>query len=414
MEVFMHLIPSMTFSFLGMVLDGTFWLVVLLVGYLHWRQAKLKETLFGAQDHMPWYNTTLSLLFGLAGGFVGSVLMMVCGISISGIGVLYLWLVAIGLFLISPRYLCFSYAGGLLSISSILFGFPKIDVPNLMALVAVLHVVESLLILSSGHIGAIPVYTRNLRGELVGGFNLQRFWPLPIIALVMVSRSGYAGSVLNMPDWWPLISSGMAGMENMMYAGLGVFAALGYSDIAVTNSPQEKSRYSAALLAVYSISLLGLCILASRYPQLAVLPALFGPLAHEYTIVLGQNRELKGTPVYMHPSAGVMVLDILKGSVGKKLGLNSRDIILSINGLEVNDKYQVKEAVAINSWWTELEYTRGPEGEVRKGFARKKVGEPLGIILVPGPGDVANVKFNPGNSILGRLRPPKKGYQSVP
>lgn len=130
MEVFMHLIPSMTFSFLGMVLDGTFWLVVLLVGYLHWRQAKLKETLFGAQDHMPWYNTTLSLLFGLAGGFVGSVLMMVCGISISGIGVLYLWLVAIGLFLISPRYLCFSYAGDCFQSPAFFSVFPKLMFPT--------------------------------------------------------------------------------------------------------------------------------------------------------------------------------------------------------------------------------------------------------------------------------------------
>lgn len=414
MEVFLKLVPSIIVSFMAVLLDEMFWLVVLLVGYLHWRQAKLKETLFGAQDYMPWFNTTLSLLLGLAAGLLGSFLMVIFGISVSGVAVMYLWIIAIGLFMISPRYLCFSYAGGLLALFSILFGYPKIDVPNLMALVAILHIMESLLIFCSGHIGAIPVYTRNLRGELVGGFNLQRFWPLPIIILVMMSRTGHAGSVFNMPDWWPLITPGSVDVGNMMYAVFGISAALAYSDIAVTDSPRQKCRFSAALLAAYSLCLLALCVLASHYRELVLLPALFGPLAHEYTIVLGQNRELRGKPVYVHPSTGVMVLDVIKGSVGTKIGLAPRDVILSINGMEVNDKYQVKEALAINSWWTEMEYIIGAVGERKKGFVRKKVGEPLGIILVPGPGDVANVRFNPGNSILGRLWPPKKGYQSVP
>lgn len=405
MEVFLGLLPSIFISFLAILLDLKFWLVVLLVFYLHRRQANLKETLFGARDQMPWYNTTLSLFVGLAGGLLCSIMMMVFGITITGSGILYLWLIAMGLFLISPRYLCFSYAGGLLSLCSLLFGVPKINVPQMMALVAVLHMVESLLILTTGHLGAVPVYTRNSRGELVGGFNLQRFWPLPIVALTV--------SGMNMPDWWPLVTPDAAGVDDLLFMALPILAAMGYSDIAVANDPRQKSRYSAGILGVYSITLLLLCVLASRHPQLSVLPALFGPLAHEFTIVWGQRRELEGKPVYVHPSNGVMVLDVVKGSAAKKLGLTTRDIILSVNGMEVNDKYQLKEAAAIHSWWTELEYIEGASGKMKKDFIRKKVGEPLGLILVPGPGDVANVKFDPGNSLLGRLWPFKKSYQSV-
>ena len=409
MEVFVHLVPVVFISFLQVLLSPAFWLVTLLVGLLQHRQSKMRERLFGAYEQTPWYNTTLSMFFGFAGGLAASYLMVFFGISITDAGIGYLWLAAIGLMLISPRYLCFSYAGGLIAVSSILFGFPQVEVPQLMALVAVLHMAESFLIFLSGHLGAIPIYTRNQRGQLVGGFTLQRFWPLPIIAMTVVAQSGYSGSLFNMPEWWPLIRP-TGGLANLMYLLLPVLAALGYSDIALTNSPRQKSKQTAGLLALYSLSLLGLSVAASYFRQFAIVPALFAPIAHEFTIILGQNRELNGKPAYLHPPKGVMVLEAINGSVGQRLGLSSKDIILTINGMEVNDKYQAGEAIRINSWWTELEYLDGRTGERKQGMLRKKVGEVLGVILVPGPGDIANIKFRPDRSFLGRLLP-KNDYQ---
>lgn len=409
MEVFLRLVPVVLVSFLQVLLSPVFWGVALLVGFLQHRQGKMREALYGAGDQGVLYNTTVSLLYGLAGGLVGSFLMVLLGISVSDAGIGYLWLVAVGLMLISPRYLCFSYAGGLIALSSILLGFPKVDVPQLMGLVAVLHMIESLLIYFSGHLGAVPVYTRNQRGELVGGFNLQRFWPLPIIALTVIAQSNFTGSWFSMPDWWPLIRPG-AGMDNLMYLLLPILAALGYSDIAISCSPREKTRYSAGLLALYSISLLALSAAASHIPSLSIFPALFAPVAHELTIVLGQNRELKGKPLYIHPPEGVMVLEAVKGSLGHRLGLAAGDVILKINGLAVNDKVQAGEAMALNAWWTELDYRDGRTGENRQILERKKVGEPLGVILVPGPGDTANIRYNPGRSFLGRLSF-NKGYR---
>ena len=242
---------------------------------------------------------------------------------------------------------------------------------------------------------------------------MQRFWPLPLTglwALVVPEGSEMLTGGIAMPDWWPLVKPA-GNLENMLFALLPVLAALGYSDVAIANSPQEKGRHSALLLAVYSISLLGLSIVASHYRHLAIIPALFAPVAHEFTIVLGQNRELNGKPIYIHPEKGIMVLETIKGSIGSKMGLNTRDIILSINGMEVNNKCQVTEAVAIHGWWTEMEYRDSKTGEIKQRFTRKKVGEPLGIIFVPGPGDVANVKFNPDNSFISRIWPHKKDCQ---
>ena len=413
MEVFWHLLPIVLVSFLQVLLSPVFWGVALLVGYIQLRQEKMRASLYGNQSSAAWYNVAVSLAYGLAGGLAGSYLMVFLGVSISGAGIGYLWLVAVGLMLISPRYLCFSYAGGLISLSSLLFGFPKVEVPQLMGLVAVLHMVESLLIFFSGHIGAVPVYARNRRGELVGGFNLQRFWPLPIVALTIIAQAGYSGELLNMPEWWPLIRPA-SDPKGLMYLLLPVLAALGYSDVAITSSPQDKTKHSAAMLALFSIVLLGLSVAASFYKSLAILPALFAPVAHELTILIGQNRELNGQPLYVHPPEGVMVLEAKAGSLADRFGLRAKDIILKINGMPVNDKYLTAEAMAVNAWWTELEYRDAMTGEIKSRLERKKVGESLGAVLAPGPGDTANVSFNYGNSFLSRFLPNKDSRQRTP
>ena len=130
---------------------------------------------------------------------------MVLGISINDLGILYLWVLAVLLMLINPRFLCFSYAGGLLALFSLFTGYPKLNIPALMGLVAVLHLVESALILASGHSGSLPVYVRNRFGRVVGAFNLQKFWPVPLAIIAI----GYIGPQLpRMPGWWPLLGTG--------------------------------------------------------------------------------------------------------------------------------------------------------------------------------------------------------------
>jgi len=405
MELLFKLLPAVFQAFLTSIFHPMFFVVLLLIAFLHRRQAKLKEALFGFRDETMWHHTLISLFFGLVGGLVGSYLMVLFGISITEIGIGYLWMVAVGLMLINPRFLCFSYSGGLISLSYILFDFPKVDVPQLMGLVAILHMIESLLILVSGHMGAIPIYARNASGKVVGGYNLQRFWPIPIVALVIVPTASFPGEWFNMPGWWPLIKPDIPGdLDTAIYVMYPVLAALGYGDLAVTRLPQEKSRHSASVLGVYSVSLLCLSVLASHYKSLSFLPALFGPLVHELTIKMGQRSELKGTPVFINPPEGVMVLEVLRGSVAERLGLKPRDVIRNINGLAVNNKMELLGAFSVNSWWTELEYLDADTGEIKTGVARKKIEEPLGVILVPGMDDRPNVNFRTQGILVGKLK----------
>ncbi|GAW93176.1 PDZ/DHR/GLGF domain-containing protein [Calderihabitans maritimus] len=390
-----QILPMILVAFGQALSNPLFWLVVLLVGAQYRRFAQTKQRLFGVTDEPVWQHTLLATFHGLLGGLLGSFLMILVGISLSQIPIVWLLILAFSLMLISPRFLCFSYAGGIISLSSILLGFPKTDVPHLMGLVAILHMVESILILISGHLGALPVYTRNVTGRVVGAFNLQKFWPIPIVALLAVPLTGQVNpaDMVQMPDWWPLIRPMHAGnLDNVIYAILPVIAGLGYGDLAVTSVPQRKSRISAFNLAVYSL-LLGLSVFASYYPVFSIVPALFGPLGHEYIIKLGQRRELNGKPLYVAPPEGVMVLDVLRSSPAASMGLKSGDILISVNGYRVNSRYDLAEALAISPFFVEVDFISFDQKQFVRRQGRKPVDEPFGVILAPEPYDSPHVEF---------------------
>lgn len=397
MELWVNLILQIFRQIFSLGFLFYFLFAIAIVGFMYLRVDKAKGQLFGIHGKSGgniWQDVLKATGLGLAGGILGSILMVVAGVTLNHIGIGYLWLVAIILFLINPRYLCFSYAGGLLSISYLLTGFPQIEVPQLMGLVAVLHLVESILILASGHLGALPVYARQ-HDKIVGGFNLQRFWPIPLVVMFIIpvtSLNNPGHNLIPMPDWWPLIRSPLAADSNVLYTMLPVVAALGYGDLALTDTPEGKSRWSAERLAVYSVVLLLLSILASHYGWMAWLAALFGPLGHEYLIIKGQQRELVGKPLYYAPEQGVMILDVYPGSPAAKMGLASGDILFSINGEPVNNKWDIVRLLSYRPVYLSIDYLRG--GKLWRTQGRCPVNGELGIVWVPEIGDKSQVQFN--------------------
>ncbi|MGI6452526.1 MAG: PDZ domain-containing protein [Syntrophomonadaceae bacterium] len=273
-------------------------------------------------------SAVVSTLLGLVGGLLGSAILIIVGIDLASIGIAYLWLIALVLMLFSPRFLCFAYAGGILAIISLLIGYPRINIPQLMGLIAILHMVESLLIVLSGHLNPVPVYIKKA-GYLRGGFNLQKFWPIPLLAMVGTGYDPTAGSLL-MPEWWPLV--GRQANEVVVFAILPVLAILGYGEVTTTATPENRAKKSAGYLFLYSLTLLFLAIIADKHSQLVILPTLFSPLGHELVIWLGIREEVNKRPIYTKPPLGIMVLDLVPGSVAKKAGIKSLDVLFSIDG----------------------------------------------------------------------------------
>ncbi|MQL53497.1 PDZ domain-containing protein [Desulfofundulus thermobenzoicus] len=381
---FNQVLPLILFSLIQVFLDPLFWVVVLLVALQYRRMARVKHNFFGIPAGGVWQDTLAAAGYGLLGGLLGSVLMVFIGLTLSGSGLIYLWPVAILLMLINARFLCFAYAGGLLALTKLLFGFPELNIAQVLALVAVLHMVESMLILTSGHLGAVPAYFKTPGGRVVGGFTLQRFWPIPIVALAVVGPAAVQQGV-SMPDWWPLLKPEVSGNPaDLVYTLIPVVAGLGYGDLAVSRRPGEKSRLSALFLGVYSLTLLLLAVLAQYHRPFALLAALFSPLGHEMVIYIGKRVEFQRSPLFVPPVRGVGVLDVVPDTPAWRAGIRSGDVVLSLNRWPVNSRAELQMLLPAAGMPVEVEFLHGPQQVFHRTVAFPgPAGRPFGLLAVP-------------------------------
>jgi hypothetical protein len=376
--------------------EPIFWMIIALVGYQYWQLQKSQTRMFGVCGFSLSQQILLAVMLGSIGGMLGSFLLTVVGINVDQLGLAYIWPVAIVLMAVNMRFLCFAYAGGLVALSKVLFGWPAVNVSQVLVLVAILHITESILIAISGYYGSMPVILRRKNGQLVGAFNLQNFWPLPLLLMsaVAIPQLNVPDSVLAMPDWWPLlpITKSLPEGHIWMYAMVSVVAALGYTDIAVASSPQMRRRKSALHLAAYSILLLALALLSVQYQWLQGVAAVVSFAGHELLIQMDNRQELEGVPRYVPPARGLMVLDTVVDTPALKAGVKSGDILLQLHNMDINTREQLAEAITFAPAEFILQILRNGHS-IDKKVTFSKGQRMLGVILVPEGNEIYYVQM---------------------
>ena len=413
---FGEIIPLMLARFVGVLFNPLFWVVVLLVGLQYRRMESMREIMFGFPKGRAWPHALMAVGFGLIGGLVGSMIMIFIGLTLTGSGLIYLWVVAIVLMFINARFLCFAYAGGIVALSNLIFGFPQVHIPQLLALVAILHMVESFLILWSGHLAAVPAYFKHPGGKVVGGYTLQKFWPIPLVALMVTVGPALPETGVNMPDWWPMIKPALdVDPSKLSYLLIPVVAGLGYGDLAVARNPREKSRLSALFLAGYSVVLLALALASAQSQFLLVVAILFSPLGHELIIYLGKQVEFNAKPIYVPRWEGLAMLDVYPDSPAWRAGLRSGDVVISVSGVPVNRAEHLVAAMELaGTWPVEMVYLSGEPPRYRRELLSTTGGvRGLGLLPVP-QGDEEHYTDLNTASPLARWWRSKMGPKSGP
>ncbi|HEX6988832.1 MAG TPA: PDZ domain-containing protein [Bacillota bacterium] len=386
-----------------------FWLLTAFTAMQYRRLAETERALYGRTRIHVFPATARALAHGLLGGVLASYLLVFTGVALGGNDLAYLWPVALLLMLLQPRFLCFSYAATLVSLSSLLTGWPQVNIPGLVGLVAVLHVVEGILVWLGGDRGALPVSIRHRDGDVVGGFHVQRFWPVPLVAVLGMSLPpALQGEAIAMPDWWPLL-----GLSEQALAAQGLTlvlwpaaAALGYSDVAVSVEPLARSRRAAGHLLLYSLTLLLLAIAASRWAPLLWVAAVASGGLHEWMIQAGLRSEFGGQPRFRAVDDGVAVLDVFPGSFADVMGLRRGDVIRRVNGRNVANRRELADVLGGSSFFLAVTVTRaGRWLDLETNRFRPGPGA-LGVVPAPEPGDPALIQIGQGGVLtrwLSRL-----------
>ena len=406
-------VKSFSSGLIGFLIDPSMWPFLILFIYIIISQYKkvisMQEEIYGGKAKNSLKDlVSTSILFGLITGVAGSIVTTVIGLTFGSTGGLYFVIVlSLLLMMIKPRYLCLSYSGGLLSlivlavnslsgrgyagngIVQFIHNNINFDVSALMAMVAVLHLVEALLMWFDGGTGATPVFMER-DGKLQGAFIMQRFWFMPVLIYIYMKGSAVAGGdVIATPAWWPVFRPAISQnlIKDALFAASPLLVMLGYSDFAVTTDVKSKVRRSSIGLLAFSISLLLLSYLSTKYYIFKYIAVIFAPLAHEGLILLERYRENKGVPIYSFREDGIIVVDTVPSSPAEKMGIKPGETIVSLNNNPVKNIEDVEEAFKtyLTYVWVDLVDRNGNKRTVQHWDVNNGITS-LGIITVPEKG----------------------------
>ncbi len=384
-----------------MLIQPYYYIAILFIAVYYRRQIALERKLIHVKLHSWGQETWRTVWSGLVMGLVVSLAAVALGISLTGTAVACIWVVSLVLMLFRVRYLCFAYSIGVLGIIQFVLSFfpgilqsgsagtiasvlREMDIPALLVLAALLHLAEALLARWQGARLATPLFLKGKRGKVVGGYQLQAFWPLPLF-LLMPSGAGIG----DLP-WHPLLGGGL-GLVSLP-------VIIGFSEMTQGMLPGRKSARTAGRLLLYSIVLLALSGLAAWWSPLTVLAALAAVLLHEALGWYSALEERSLSPVFVHPAAGRKVLAVLPDSPAQELGILPGEILLKVNGVLLTDAAQLHEALRMNPAFCKLE-VQNREGESK--YLQRAIYDgdhhQLGIILVPEPDASVTAEAKPSS-----------------
>ncbi len=354
MYVFFQIVYNSIYSILNTLKSPFFWIVIGIIFFQYRKIGEMEKKILGGSKKSPFYNVLISTVFGLVGGILGSVIFTYFGTIINPEDFYFILPLAILLSMINSRFICFSYAGGIVSLISLIFGYPNVNVSGIMVVVGVLHLVESFLILVDGTKGKVPIFMER-QGEIIGGFTMNRFWPVPFTIFINGSQV-YPATVI---------------------------AILGYGDFALVNYPENKSRETAGVLFIFSIILISLSQLSTYYHTFKYAAAIFAPLCHELIIAFSRKKEKKGSCIFTPSDHGVRILDTLPNGVGERMGLIPGNIILSINGNRIYTKKDIEDILYFRPKFIWMDIFDKKKGLTTKECKDYQKGiDSLGVIVV--------------------------------
>lgn len=356
--------------------------VIMFFRFQYQKYSDLQTDVYGKPAKTLKEITEKIILTGLIAGFIGSFATVAAGITIEPDAVRGLFYLMCILMLFNLRFACISYAAGILAAVSLAAGAPKIDIPSLLGLTAILQVIESVLIFITRKDDCIPVYLRR-DDEITGAFVIRRFWLIPVVFFsYLLQNSGLSLDISSNS----FFIFGAPSLRDSAYAlGLDCFiAVLCYGDIAITRHPEKKCTQNAVAMFCYSVILLIIAVISVKISWLRYAGTAFCILGHEAVRICSERVENRGKPIYNAVRRGLRVLDVLPDSHARRMGMERGDIILSINNHDIQTEEGVAEALREfpNYTWIRIIDWKGEEKTLEYQCFPGGYNN-LGIITVP-------------------------------
>ena len=386
------------------IVDPSNTFILIMIGLIFYNKNKkiavMQKMIMGESLDSPFELTISQIVIGILAGAVASLIFTFLGLVFDENSNIYL-LFMLSLFFMAfkPRFICFSYSGAVLGITSLAFkyisimlhkpelNFINIDILTLMTLVGVLHIVEGSLVMIDGSRGAIPVFTSR-DNKIIGGFALKRYWALPIAILILLSSASsdlVAGQSLMTPQWMPTIRGDIVAriLKNSVIASIALYGVIGYSSITFTKSKGKKSLFSGALIIGYGVLLTAVSQLAVFGGVMQLFILIFAAGLHEVMLRFEKHMELTLEPKFVSSHEGIMVLEVAPKSPAYQMEIQSGDLIVQYNDKKIEDEEELIPIIKgeFNSISLKI---KKPSGELKDvNYSNMAGNKRLGIVIVP-------------------------------
>lgn len=425
MELLIYTLTQVSYA----IVEPSYAFVLIMMGIVFYiknrKTATLEKLIMGENSTSPFELTISQIVMGIFGGVLASMIFTYLGVVFHMNSNIYIiFMISILLMFFNPRFLCLSYSGAVLGVTSILLNIAskflnnpslnllKVDITSLLLLIGVMHVVEGILVILDGKRGAIPVFGGRDK-KIVGGFAFKRQWILPVAILMMMEATSgtfISGEAVATPQWWPIVnhSANKALFETMIIGALPLFAGVGYSSVTFTKSKTAKTLFSGTLIIGFGIFVSALSIFSNYGLVVQLLLLIITPLAHEAMIAFEKYTERNDEPMYSSNEEGIRILEVAPKSLASSMGLKSGDLILEINDNKITtDEMMFSFLETIPNYiWMKIKKVNG---EIREISHTKVSNEGrIGIVIVPRniPSKSRIMKTEEGNftDVLNKLR----------
>lgn len=360
----------------------------------------MQRMIVGEKLNTAFELTVSQVVLGVFAGAIASILLGYFGVAFNeNTSIELIFLISIMLMFISPKYMCFSYSGAILGFISILLeimrrmygiqvkglSFLNIDIPSLIMLIAVLHIVEGILIMLDGSKGSIPVFTKK-DNMIIGGFALKRYWALPIVLVLIINSNMHSlREIIQFSNWSVLFkfSTPMDIIKNAAIMLIPFYGVIGYSGVTFTRTKKQKSLNSGFMILFYGITLFLVARVATLNIFFKLFAVIYAPAAHELMIYIEKYMEVIKKPKYVSNENGIMILEVAPNSPASKMGIKSGDVLLEVNDKKVFKEDDIVNIIkeASNFAWFKIKRATGKLEEIRY----KNINEfkRLGVVFVP-------------------------------
>lgn len=396
----MELIVSTLRAVSYTIVEPSHLIVLFLMGIIFYsknkRIALMQKMTLGESINSPLELTLSQIVIGIVAGAIGSIFIVLLGIVFDeNSGIELLFLLSIIVLFTKKKFIKFAYTGAILGVLSIVFRyipeyvdmnmFFNIDIGVLVAFIGAMYAVEGVLILLDGGRGAIPIFTKKKEG-IIGGFAFNRYWPLPIAILFIISISNIssAGTVqMEVPNWWPLLNGNsiMKLISTAALVSIPLYGLVNYTEITFTKDKSVKPIYSGISTLIYASSLLLISQLAQKGLVFEVLAVLYIPLGYEILLRLGKVSEEKGKYLYISNDDGIAILDLANTSSAYEVGIRRGDKIVQLNNKTINSEVEAFKILKESILDVNVK-VRKVSGELKE-YQVKKKNKRIGILLVP-------------------------------